>query len=907
MKIFISYAHDDDELVTQLVDILRNAGHESWIDTEKLIPGIKWQDGLRQAISESDAAILAVTPKWLESSFCQWEFMTAVRLNKPIIPLLLKETKLPKSISELQYVDLSKGVDEQSNIDKLLDGLFQLSTLLATQNSEVQTLVEQDRRLEVAMPQLTRANSKTELWAKISLPTSPGLDVELPSTVSSGDTISKGDRRASFFPISFERDKNTGKLKAAPVCLEVISNDFIVTTVQPSADPCSGKQVHLEIPPERDSRTVIFDLKLKPKRSQGYAKAKVVLYQNGRVVAETSVLTQIVSDYIPDIFSKGWNLEHVLLQLQPAAGVLSSTFIIPASFISTSFRADLEEKAEQEVKADNITNNSRFQIRQEHQGSRSDSSGTQSASVGDIIGGEVHIHQESSNGKEPSCVTRIAVIVAIITLIATIVMAIAAVVGIVPAAEKDHFLYTLHLIGPSATPTQTPSLTPTITPQPTSTNTPKPSVTPTPIPKPMERGFNIAVARFAYRFSDGSIGQTELADEISDQFFEALVEIDGINEKRDKDDIGIIDNLTSEEREKQAAILAEEFNATILIYGIVWEDESFIYIEPRLHIRDHYTNDIDPDLSRAIFFRVAPIPRVGINPTNPPPDELETQIQIIHYTIAGLEAYIKTDFNKSREQFEEAIKIDPSVAVLYVLAGNASLREEERDLEASFKFFSQALAVEPDYPRALVGRGIALFEMVVTQSSLDPEYIALSSPDFDFDPASPLPTQFDSCTKKDLEIPEDPQTKIKLAMLCHEQVIKWEVSSADVDVKATFELAQIQMWLSSSNKADYWNSADGNFEYVINSYLESETPRLERIRPYAGHSYAWRAEIILEKQPFSVENVSRALSFFEEAVSLLSIGEEKIFNALAIKHYEDRENTLEIWLDNQRPATPVEP
>ena len=49
MRLFISYAHDDEETVRAIVDLLRVGGHEPWFDAW-LLPGQDWQAELLKAI-----------------------------------------------------------------------------------------------------------------------------------------------------------------------------------------------------------------------------------------------------------------------------------------------------------------------------------------------------------------------------------------------------------------------------------------------------------------------------------------------------------------------------------------------------------------------------------------------------------------------------------------------------------------------------------------------------------------------------------------------------------------------------------------------------------------------------------------------------------------------------------------
>src|SRR5262249_20311337 len=111
------------------------------------------------------------------------------------------------------------------------------------------------RNLEAAMPQQTKTGASTELWAKISLPSSEVLRAELPAIVPSGEVIQKEDTRSSSFPISFPRDPQTGELLPVTLCLEVKSQDFLVT-IDETNETCADEQCEILLPPDADSRTV---------------------------------------------------------------------------------------------------------------------------------------------------------------------------------------------------------------------------------------------------------------------------------------------------------------------------------------------------------------------------------------------------------------------------------------------------------------------------------------------------------------------------------------------------------------------------------------------------------------------------------------------------------------------------
>ncbi len=122
MKIFISYAHVDEHPVREMVDILRDAGHDPWFD-HRLTVGIPWEQQLLNAIKTCDRFLYALTPESVSSKWCQWEFAQAVHLGKPIIPVLVQaNTQLDDALGRVQYADFSKG-PTPSGVARLMAGI----------------------------------------------------------------------------------------------------------------------------------------------------------------------------------------------------------------------------------------------------------------------------------------------------------------------------------------------------------------------------------------------------------------------------------------------------------------------------------------------------------------------------------------------------------------------------------------------------------------------------------------------------------------------------------------------------------------------------------------------------------------------------------------------------------------
>ena len=157
MHIFISYAHVDEYRVRELVDILRDAGHEPWFD-HRLVVARSWEDQLLEAIEQCDRFLYALTPESVESAWCQWEFAQAVHTGKPVVPVLIQAgTPLTDALGRIQYADFSKGPDARSTA-RLLGGIAQAQIidpadvpLLPSPNAEPERPLEQEESADSSL------------------------------------------------------------------------------------------------------------------------------------------------------------------------------------------------------------------------------------------------------------------------------------------------------------------------------------------------------------------------------------------------------------------------------------------------------------------------------------------------------------------------------------------------------------------------------------------------------------------------------------------------------------------------------------------------------------------------------------------------------------------------------------
>jgi TIR domain/GRAM domain len=136
MRLFVSYAHENTAAARQLADILTAGGHSVSFD-QQLLPGQDWKRELGEQISGCEAFVYALTQAAMMSEWCQWEFATAVRLQKSVIPVLLEAgVVMPDSLRRLQYADLTQGATPVA-VAKLMLALMSLQKVPAPESPPI--------------------------------------------------------------------------------------------------------------------------------------------------------------------------------------------------------------------------------------------------------------------------------------------------------------------------------------------------------------------------------------------------------------------------------------------------------------------------------------------------------------------------------------------------------------------------------------------------------------------------------------------------------------------------------------------------------------------------------------------------------------------------------------------------
>lgn len=105
--IFVSYKHNERDFAEALIEQLQAANFNIWLDTEQLRAGENWRESINDAIKESFAMIVVITPDAKISEFVTYEWAFAQGAGIKVIPIMLSPTKLHPQLEMLQYLDFT--------------------------------------------------------------------------------------------------------------------------------------------------------------------------------------------------------------------------------------------------------------------------------------------------------------------------------------------------------------------------------------------------------------------------------------------------------------------------------------------------------------------------------------------------------------------------------------------------------------------------------------------------------------------------------------------------------------------------------------------------------------------------------------------------------------------------------
>lgn len=108
-KIFISYSQSDQKEAKRLVAALRSTDIVGWLDAADIAAGASIPSAIRNALLESSAMVVLLSPSALQSNWVQFEIGAAEALGKKIIPVIisgsLAESGIPEILKDRKVID----------------------------------------------------------------------------------------------------------------------------------------------------------------------------------------------------------------------------------------------------------------------------------------------------------------------------------------------------------------------------------------------------------------------------------------------------------------------------------------------------------------------------------------------------------------------------------------------------------------------------------------------------------------------------------------------------------------------------------------------------------------------------------------------------------------------------------
>ncbi len=122
--VFLSYKSEDHAWVDRLKNALQQRGVRVWVDKDQIRPGDRFVWALENGLETSKSVALIVTPESLTSGWVADEYSRAVALSNEgrlqLIPVVLRDAKLPGFLSNRQHVDFREPSAFQRAVDRLV-------------------------------------------------------------------------------------------------------------------------------------------------------------------------------------------------------------------------------------------------------------------------------------------------------------------------------------------------------------------------------------------------------------------------------------------------------------------------------------------------------------------------------------------------------------------------------------------------------------------------------------------------------------------------------------------------------------------------------------------------------------------------------------------------------------------
>ncbi|NEP00543.1 MAG: TIR domain-containing protein [Symploca sp. SIO2E9] len=124
LDVFISYSRADSDLARKLNDSLQLQGKTTWFDQESIVSGTDFQQEIYRGIRACDNFLFILSPRAVNSPYCQDEVEYAASLNKRFVTVLhqqINTADLHPELAKVQWLDFNQNQrDFNANFNQLV-------------------------------------------------------------------------------------------------------------------------------------------------------------------------------------------------------------------------------------------------------------------------------------------------------------------------------------------------------------------------------------------------------------------------------------------------------------------------------------------------------------------------------------------------------------------------------------------------------------------------------------------------------------------------------------------------------------------------------------------------------------------------------------------------------------------
>ena len=138
MKVFITHSHGNRPLVRQVVKTLKQAGLDVWDDEYDTYPSDNWAKVTGEALEQSDAMVVLITPDALDSVIVHRDIgfaLTNIQFEYRVIPVLVGVERSVAAenfgwiIRNLDLIIMPAGDGQEKRFDQITHALQALEAV----------------------------------------------------------------------------------------------------------------------------------------------------------------------------------------------------------------------------------------------------------------------------------------------------------------------------------------------------------------------------------------------------------------------------------------------------------------------------------------------------------------------------------------------------------------------------------------------------------------------------------------------------------------------------------------------------------------------------------------------------------------------------------------------------------